>query len=65
MKKLLILAIIFFATTNLWAQSVSITESAGWLESAYVKWAPVTGATSYNSNPSELPYIVFQIKSIF
>ena len=48
MKKLLILAIIFFSTTTLWAQSVSITESTGWLESAYVKWTPVTGATSYN-----------------
>jgi len=48
MKKLLILTIIFFAATNMWAQSVTITESAGWLESAYVKWAPVSGATSYN-----------------
>ena len=27
--------------------SVSVTESAGWLESAYAKWAPVAGATEY------------------
>lgn len=30
------------------AQSVVINESAGWLESAFVKWQPVLGATSYN-----------------
>jgi pectate lyase len=30
------------------AQSVTITESAGWLESAFVKWLPVAGADSYN-----------------
>lgn len=27
---------------------VEITEAKGWLESAYVKWNPYTGATSYN-----------------
>ena len=32
----------------LWAQSVTITESAGWLESAFVKWQPVAEAQSYN-----------------
>ena len=30
------------------AQSVTITESTGWLESAFVKWLPVSGASSYN-----------------
>lgn len=30
------------------AQLVVINESAGWLESAFVKWQPVLGATSYN-----------------
>lgn len=30
------------------AQSVTITEATGWLESALVKWTPVTGADSYN-----------------
>lgn len=48
LKKLLIFMIIVLATTQAWAQSVVINESAGWLESAFVKWAPVSGATSYN-----------------
>lgn len=48
MKRLLFLSIIFLVTAQVWSQSVVINESAGWLESAYVKWAPVTGATSYN-----------------
>ncbi|WP_346863791.1 T9SS type A sorting domain-containing protein [uncultured Draconibacterium sp.] len=30
------------------AQKASITESAGWLESAFVKWQMVDGAESYN-----------------
>ncbi len=30
------------------AQSVIINESAGWLESAFLKWQPVEGAQSYN-----------------
>ena len=30
------------------AQTVTIDESGGWLESAYVKWLPVAGAESYN-----------------
>ena len=30
------------------AQTVIIYESAGWLESAYLKWQPVDGAASYN-----------------
>lgn len=30
------------------AQALTITESAGWLESAYVKWTAESGATSYN-----------------
>lgn len=30
------------------AQALTITESAGWLESAYAKWSPESGATSYN-----------------
>jgi len=47
-KYLLIFAIVFLAPIYTMAQTVTITESAGWLESAYVKWTPVTGATSYN-----------------
>lgn len=31
----------------MYAQTVTITQSTGWLESAYVKWTPVEGADSY------------------
>jgi pectate lyase len=48
MKRLLFFAFILLASAQAWAQSVTINESAGWLESAYVKWQPVAGATSYN-----------------
>ena len=48
MKKFLIFAIIILATTQACAQSVIINESAGWLESAYLKWTPVSGVDSYN-----------------
>ncbi len=48
MKKNLLLLILFLLTGQIWAQQVTITESAGWLESAFVKWQPVTNATSYN-----------------
>ncbi|WP_243349529.1 T9SS type A sorting domain-containing protein [Parabacteroides sp. FAFU027] len=49
MKNLLLL----FAFTLLFpvfisAQSVTLNESSGWLESAYIKWQPVAGAQSYN-----------------
>lgn len=47
-KKLLFSLIVLLASTQVGAQTVTINESAGWLESAYVKWVPVTGATSYN-----------------
>ncbi|MDX6181142.1 T9SS type A sorting domain-containing protein [Flavobacterium sp. Fl-77] len=46
-KNLLILMLTLFAG-QIWAQQVTITESTGWLESAFVKWQPVTNATSYN-----------------
>ena len=48
MKRLLISMVFVITSAHMWAQSVVIKESAGWLESAYVKWEPVTGATSYN-----------------
>lgn len=35
-------------TVQLWAQSVTINEASGWLESAFVKWQPVSGAQTYN-----------------
>ncbi|WP_192821752.1 T9SS type A sorting domain-containing protein [Rufibacter sp. LB8] len=40
--------LLLLCTLGSWAQSLTITESAGWLESAYVKWQPVTNAESYN-----------------
>ncbi|GGK10380.1 hypothetical protein GCM10007962_00670 [Yeosuana aromativorans] len=48
LKKLLVCLTILFATLNMNAQSVTITESGGWFESAYVKWEPISGAESYN-----------------
>ena len=47
-KHLLIIAVILLAPLYAFAQTVTINETGGWLESAFVKWAPVTGATSYN-----------------
>ncbi|MDP4182116.1 MAG: dockerin type I domain-containing protein [Bacillota bacterium] len=35
-------------TTAYAATTVSITKSGGWLESAYVEWSPVSGASGYN-----------------
>ncbi len=49
MNKKLILPFLFsFALTTSVAQTPTITESAGWIESAFVKWQPVEGAESYN-----------------
>jgi len=48
MKKILLYLTILFASLQMCAQTVTITESVGWLESAYVKWQPVSGAQSYN-----------------
>jgi len=36
------------ASVSASAQTVNFIESAGWLESAYIKWHPVEGAESYN-----------------
>lgn len=47
MKKLVSFVIIFLAA-HTWALPITISESAGWLESAFVKWASVTGVDSYN-----------------
>jgi pectate lyase len=48
MKRIIFYIAILLASTQIWAQSVTINESAGWLESAFVKWAPVSGVNSYN-----------------
>ena len=47
-KQLFLLALMLLASVYAFAQTITINESAGWLESAYVKWQPVSGATSYN-----------------
>ncbi len=47
-KKILFFALGILLSANALAQTVTINESAGWLESAYVKWQPVAGAQSYN-----------------
>jgi pectate lyase len=48
MKKFLLYMAMLFASLQIYSQAVTITESIGWLESAYVKWQPVSGAQSYN-----------------
>ncbi|MEO8532516.1 MAG: T9SS type A sorting domain-containing protein [Flavobacterium sp.] len=48
MKKNLLLLAAFLLAVQTWAQQVQINESSGWLESAFVKWQPVSNAQSYN-----------------
>ncbi|PWB26650.1 T9SS type A sorting domain-containing protein [Flavobacterium sp. HTF] len=48
MKKNLLFLAVFMMTVQTWAQQVQINESSGWLESAFVKWQPVSNAQSYN-----------------
>lgn len=48
MKRILLYMALLFVSGQIWAQSVTITKSAGWLESAFVEWTPVAGADSYN-----------------
>ncbi|WP_426483276.1 T9SS type A sorting domain-containing protein [Flavobacterium sp. 2] len=48
MKKNLLFIFVLLASAQIWAQQVSITEASGWLESAFVKWQPVSGAQTYN-----------------
>lgn len=48
MKKNLLFLAAFLLAVQTWAQQVQITESSGWLESAFVKWQPVSNAQSYN-----------------
>lgn len=47
-KQLFLFALSLLAPVYLLAQVVTINESAGWLETAYVKWSPFNAATSYN-----------------
>ncbi|RKR09996.1 putative secreted protein (Por secretion system target) [Flavobacterium sp. 90] len=48
MKKNLLIAIAFLLSLQTWAQQVQINEASGWLESAFVKWQPVSNAQTYN-----------------
>ncbi|HEY6143790.1 MAG TPA: T9SS type A sorting domain-containing protein [Flavobacterium sp.] len=46
MKKVLFYLTVLFASINVWSQAINKT--GGWMESAFVEWAPVAGADSYN-----------------
>ncbi|WP_125718830.1 pectate lyase family protein [Flavobacterium ustbae] len=46
MKKNLLFVAVFLMTAQLWAQTIN--EASGWLESAFIKWQPVSGAQTYN-----------------
>lgn len=46
MKKFLFVFLLHFTLTS-HSQIVTITQSTGWMECAYVKWTPVPGADSY------------------
>ncbi len=46
MKKNLLFLAVFFIIAQTWAQQIN--EASGWLESAFVKWQPVSGAQAYN-----------------
>lgn len=48
MKTSLICFAAFFLSYFTVAQTVTVNKSGGWLESAYVEWQPVDGASSYN-----------------
>lgn len=48
MKKNLLILVFLVVCSHTWAQQVTITEASGWLESAFVKWQPVSNAQSYN-----------------
>ena len=45
---MVVVSVIAFDMNPVHAASGAITEASGWLETAYVKWTPVTGATGYN-----------------
>lgn len=47
MKKIVLLIAILFSSLSAFSQTVTITQSTGWMECAYVKWDPVPNADSY------------------
>ena len=48
MRRVLFYLTVLVTSLQLCAQTVTITQSTGWLECAYVKWIPVAGVDSYN-----------------
>ncbi|WP_431243692.1 T9SS type A sorting domain-containing protein [Flavobacterium sp. P21] len=48
MKKNLLFVFVFLFCVQTWAQQLTITEASGWLETAFVKWQPVSNAQTYN-----------------
>ena len=46
MRKKLFFLTILFVSIQTWSQQIN--EAAGWLESAFVKWQPVSNAQTYN-----------------
>ncbi|MEM0575618.1 T9SS type A sorting domain-containing protein [Flavobacterium polysaccharolyticum] len=46
MRKKLFLLIVLFVSMQTWSQQIN--EAAGWLESAFVKWQPLSNAQTYN-----------------
>lgn len=47
MKKILFYVVFIFTTMQMSAQTITITQATGWLETAYIKWTPVAGVDSY------------------
>ncbi|MBD8081939.1 pectate lyase family protein [Chryseobacterium caseinilyticum] len=47
MNKPLLYLLLFFGFVNISAQNVTITQETGWMETAYIKWTPVSGVDSY------------------
>ncbi|MEO8239610.1 MAG: pectate lyase, partial [Flavobacterium sp.] len=48
MKKNLLFLTFLFVAIQGWSQQIQINEAAGWLESAFVKWQPLSNAQTYN-----------------
>ena len=48
MKKNLLFLTFLLVVIQGWSQQIQINEAAGWLESAFVKWQPLSNAQTYN-----------------
>lgn len=48
MKKILFNLIMVLISVHVSAQTINITQATGWLETAYIKWTPISGVDSYN-----------------